>query len=739
MPRPGPRIPEKAKDFKGSIKRLIKNLSKWKFIMIMSLMLALISAILALVAPNKLSKFADTISEGLKPNTEKISEVISKTQANLYSEETLGKLQKLTIELTPEETILVYNALESKEAMPLLPTKVLEVILDDIDLSYEAWDFGTEELVYYTPSTPVITETQYNFNAVDMIRNNYFAIKALKDAAFSGDYNDLENKPESIKNPNALTIIGKDVTTVYDGSEAKTISIPKEVNDLIKDISGVTGGIVDTWRPLIIQNSSGNNILTLGSGNTSGALTLKAGNNITFADNDGIIVINNNYSLPAATTTLGGIKTGGDLILANGIATVKDLSTISDNASRGLEAYNWGNHDGKYLPLRGGTLNGDLIVSGDMSKIIRNIKLNTNRGWAISMYSLQVDGVTKFTIAGYGHYIPGDTNNNIHYAFLGCNPYDGTNLRISPTELKWGDATILHAYNYTSYINETNFPGINKTGTYNKPTAGIPKSDLDLSVQTSLGKADTALQSYTEQYKGTVTTVKVGPTSYTPYSGIVTLPAYPTTLPASDVYSWAKASSKPAYSWNEITNKPTIPTVGNATITIKQNNTTIGSFTTNQTNNATITLPNTATYGLGYPGTPGLAQPAGFTTDTGFSISNHKNCYYAVQINGEDKLVVNIPKVYTVVDKIPEITIGEKSKIVYTPTTTPFTVKLNSSSKNSYTHLYVINNLNKSITITFNAENVIGPTSITSSNSSSGISVDLYVTEDGTIVIEPIK
>ena len=132
MPRPGPRIPEKAKDFKGSIKRLIKNLSKWKFIMIMSLMLALISAILALVAPNKLSKFADTISEGLKPNTEKISEVISKTQANLYSEETLGKLQKLTIELTPEETILVYNALESKEAMPLLPTKVLEVILDDI-------------------------------------------------------------------------------------------------------------------------------------------------------------------------------------------------------------------------------------------------------------------------------------------------------------------------------------------------------------------------------------------------------------------------------------------------------------------------------------------------------------------------------------------------------------------------------------------------------------------------------
>lgn len=34
------------------------------------------------------------------------------------------------------------------------------------------------------------------------------------------------------------------------------------------------------------------------------------------------------------------------------------------------------------------------------------------------------------------------------------------------------------------------------TGTYSKPTGGIPKSDLDAAVQTSLGKADTALQEH---------------------------------------------------------------------------------------------------------------------------------------------------------------------------------------------------------------------------------------------------
>ena len=37
-------------------------------------------------------------------------------------------------------------------------------------------------------------------------------------------------------------------------------------------------------------------------------------------------------------------------------------------------------------------------------------------------------------------------------------------------------------------------------GTYSKPSGGIPKSDLSSAVQTSLGKADTALQSVPSGY-----------------------------------------------------------------------------------------------------------------------------------------------------------------------------------------------------------------------------------------------
>lgn len=58
------------------------------------------------------------------------------------------------------------------------------------------------------------------------------------------------------------------------------------------------------------------------------------------------------------------------------------------------------------------------------------------------------------------------------------------------------------------------------TGTYSKPSGGIPKSDLASAVQSSLNKADTALQA--ETYKGTVTGVKMnGQTKGT--SGVVDL------------------------------------------------------------------------------------------------------------------------------------------------------------------------------------------------------------------------
>ena len=74
---------------------------------------------------------------------------------------------------------------------------------------------------------------------------------------------------------------------------------------------------------------------------------------------------------------------------------------------------------------------------------------------------------------------------------------------------------------------------------------------------------------------------------------------FPTSMPASDVPAWAKASSKPSYSWSEISDRPSIPSVGNGTVTITQNGATKGTFTLNQSGNATIALTdNNTVYSL---------------------------------------------------------------------------------------------------------------------------------------------
>lgn len=78
MPRMGPRGNgniEKSKDFKGTLIKTFNNLGKWKYVLIFALGMATLSAILALVSPNKLSNLTDEITLGITPN---ISENIIK-------------------------------------------------------------------------------------------------------------------------------------------------------------------------------------------------------------------------------------------------------------------------------------------------------------------------------------------------------------------------------------------------------------------------------------------------------------------------------------------------------------------------------------------------------------------------------------------------------------------------------------------------------------------------------------
>ena len=62
-----------------------------------------------------------------------------------------------------------------------LEAPVTYVLDNDLNLSYKVWDFGTEEILAENLALPFKGDIEYGFNAVDMIRNNYFAIKEIKE------------------------------------------------------------------------------------------------------------------------------------------------------------------------------------------------------------------------------------------------------------------------------------------------------------------------------------------------------------------------------------------------------------------------------------------------------------------------------------------------------------------------------------------------------------------------------
>lgn len=77
--------------------------------------------------------------------------------------------------------------------------------------------------------------------------------------------------------------------------------------------------------------------------------------------------------------------------------------------------------------------------------------------------------------------------------------------------------------------------------------------------ETTLSKEDGVLSVIGGVGGDSVDGIILNGTTYSPNeeTKLITLPNYPTTLPASDVYSWAKQPNKPSYSFSELSSHPT--------------------------------------------------------------------------------------------------------------------------------------------------------------------------------------
>ena len=92
MPRGGPMgrggdPTDKAKDFKGAMKRLFSELKPFKILIFIAIVLAILGSIMSIVAPNKLSELTDKITEGLVVNKDNMQSLSEQIQTNFKTQD----------------------------------------------------------------------------------------------------------------------------------------------------------------------------------------------------------------------------------------------------------------------------------------------------------------------------------------------------------------------------------------------------------------------------------------------------------------------------------------------------------------------------------------------------------------------------------------------------------------------------------------------------------------------------
>lgn len=316
-------------------------------------------------------------------------------------------------------------------------------------------------------------------------------------------------------------------------------------------VAGAASGTVNaattngnTYINVTDDNVFRSGVVIKGTGATS--VTSDASGNITInsTDRDTWRPIQNNLTSTATDQSLSAAQ--GKALndkFGSYVPTSRTINGKALNANITLSAANVGaapaSHSHSYLPLAGGTVTGRI-----------------NRGAGGSWISARNNVVAFGTAVNSGSYNP----------VVGQKTAEGS----------WTMGNLANDERLAfSYDTDTNFnAGKNSSNVTYLPVGG---DSQEIITSATIG-------SQSVKYA-----TSAGSVAWSNVSG------RPSAMPASDVHVWAKASSKPSYSWSEISGRPSIPSVGNGTITITQNGANKGSFTLNQSGNATIALTDSNT------------------------------------------------------------------------------------------------------------------------------------------------
>ncbi len=259
--RKGPQFvsAEKPKNFKLAIIKLFKSIKNYRALILVSLVLAMMGSIMALIAPNKLSDLVDEISSGLVINRENI-EIISMDVADSLSQENIAKNIENIIEFNlDEETSKAI--LESDTISDIDKFKYNEVIMNISKLE------NKEQIVFYISSLPdsvldkIFTSSTYNQveisskDKIDFIKLlskefNEESIKDIPDNILLAMLNDSKIANKKISREDKLAFVKAmiginktaSVNELYEGIDKLPINIksiiePKIDMDTIRNIS----------------------------------------------------------------------------------------------------------------------------------------------------------------------------------------------------------------------------------------------------------------------------------------------------------------------------------------------------------------------------------------------------------------------------------------------------------------------------------------------------------------------
>lgn len=413
----------------------------------------------------------------------------------------------------------------------------------------------------------------------------------LAEVATSGDYDDLLNKPTIPTVNNATLTIQRNGTTVdtftANASQDKSVNIvvPTATSDLANDSGFLTSiptasantlGGVKVGAGLSITNG----VLSVTGGGVADAVewtnVLNKPTNVSYWTNDAGYITS--AALPTKTSDLTNDGSDGTstYVEADDLATVATSGSYNDLSNKPT------------IP----TVNDATITIQRNSATVDSFTVNASQNKSINIVvPTKTSDLTNDSNFATTSQIPTKTSDLTNDGSDGISTYvEADDLAAVATSGSYTDLsnrpTIGNA-TLTIQKNGTNVQTFTANATSNK-TANItvPTKTSDLTNDSNfVSNTDYATAS-------TGGVVKVG-SGLEITNGVLSATGGGT----ADAVEWDNVLNKPTFStvatsgsYNDLTDKPTIPTVNNATLTIQRNSTNVATFTANAASNVTANI-----------------------------------------------------------------------------------------------------------------------------------------------------